>query len=66
VGINTALRISDLLQLQVGQFLDEKVSKSRNKSVASAMRLPSTKATEKPSPNIWEIFRMQLKREKTF
>jgi integrase len=24
VGVNTALRISDLLQLQIGQFLDER------------------------------------------
>ena len=29
VGINTALRISDLLQLQIGQFLDNRGSYKR-------------------------------------
>lgn len=57
VGINTALRISDLLQLKAAHFLDEKGQiKSRfwikEKNVESAMKFPSTKVFEMYSPNI--------------
>ena len=36
VGINTALRISDLLQLQIGHFLDEQ-GRIKRKPIQSAV-----------------------------
>ncbi|MGB2911351.1 MAG: hypothetical protein WBB55_12285 [Anaerolineales bacterium] len=57
-GINTALRISDLLRFQVVHFLDEQKQTKKNAfgsksgNGANIMRFSSTKVSVKPSLNI--------------
>jgi integrase len=66
VGVNTALRISDLLQLQIGQFLDDRgrsniASGFTNKNGTNATKWSSIKASEKHSKNIWRLILVLLK-----
>ncbi len=63
LGINTALRISDLLKLQINQFIEDdgKIRNrfgSRNRRGASAMRLRSIKMIEKLCLNISRHIRL--------
>ncbi len=53
VGINTALRVSDLLKLQISDFVDtdgniRSTSGSGRRNATNAMKSPSTKASVTP------------------